>query len=55
METAKTEKSKYDMLREMQIISEDIERHKGEVEKILAVIDELEMKYYELAEKIKKD
>lgn len=49
------EKSKYDILREMQVISEDMEKHKGEVEKILAVIDQLELKYYELAEKIKKD
>lgn len=55
MEVGKTEKSKYDMLREMQIIAEDIEKHKGEVEKILAVIDELEMKYYNLAEEIKKN
>lgn len=55
MDTAKTEKSKYDMLREMQTIAEDIERHKGEVEKLLAIIDELEMKYYGLAEEIKKD
>lgn len=49
------EKSKYDILREMQVISEDIEKYKEEVEKILIVIDQLEMKYYDLAEKIKKD
>jgi peptidoglycan hydrolase CwlO-like protein len=55
METANTEKSKYDLLREMQNIAEDIERYKGEVEKLLTVIDELELKYYSLAEQIKKD
>ncbi len=55
METANTEKSKYDLLREMQNIAEDIERCKGEVEKLLTVIDGLELKYYSLAEQIKKD
>jgi len=55
METTKTEKSKYDLLREMQNISEDIERYKGEVEKLLTIIDELEIKYYNIAEQIKKD
>jgi len=55
METANTEKSKYDLLREMQNIAEDIERYKGEVEKLLTVIDGLELKYYSLAEQIKKD
>ena len=55
MEAQKTEKSKYDLLREMQNIAEDIEKYKGEVEKLLAIIDELEMNYYNLAEQIKKD
>jgi hypothetical protein len=55
METTKTEKSKYDLLREMQNIAEDIEKYKGEVEKLLTIIDELEIKYYNLAEQIKKD
>lgn len=43
------------MLREMQLISEDIERYKSEVERLLTIIDDLEMKYYNLAEQIKKD
>lgn len=55
MNQQQNEKSKYDMLREMQIIAEEIERNKIEVEKLLSLIDELEIKYFELAEKIKKD
>lgn len=39
----------------MQIISEDIEKYKLEVEKLLALIDNLEIKYFDLAEEIKKD
>lgn len=45
-------KSKTDMLKEMQNISEDIEKYKIEVENILLIIDKLELKYYELANKI---
>ena len=48
-------KSKYDLLKEMQIIAEDIEKYKLEVEKLLNVIDQLEIKYYEIAEEIKKN
>lgn len=55
MEAQKTEKSKYELLREMQNIAEDIEKYKGEVEKLLTLIDELEMSYYNLVEQIKKD
>lgn len=39
----------------MQIIAEEIEQNKIEVEKILTIIDDLEIKYFELAEKIKRD
>ena len=56
-------KSKTEMLKEMQNISEDIEKYKEETEvimnkcqkevnAILEVIDQLELKYYELAHKI---
>lgn len=55
MESQKQIKSKYDLLKEMQIISEDIEKYKLEVEKLLIIIDNLEIKYFELAEEIKKD
>lgn len=55
METSKTEKSKYDLLREMQNVVEDIEKYKREIDKLLTIIDELELKCYDLAEQIKKD
>lgn len=46
-------KSKNELLKEMQKISEDIEKYKKEVESILFVIDKMEQDYYALAEKIK--
>ena len=49
------EKSKSDLLKEMQIIAEDIERYKFEVEKLLQIIDSLEIKYYEIASQIKQN
>lgn len=55
MENNTQTKSKYDLLKEMQIIAEDIEKYKVEVEKLLSIIDGLELKYYQLAEEIKKD
>ena len=45
-------KSKNELLKEMQKISEDIEKYKEEIKPILLVIDKLEQDYYELAEKI---
>lgn len=49
------EKSKSDLLKEMQIVVEDIERYKFEVEKLLQIIDSLEIKYYEIANQIKQN
>lgn len=49
------QKSKSDLLKELQIISEDIEKYKNEVEKILIIIDSLELKYYEIVDKIKQN
>lgn len=46
-------KNKNELLKEMQKISEDIEKYKKEVESILIVIEKMEQDYYELAEKIK--
>lgn len=51
----KQEKSKSDLLKEMQLIAEDIERYKIEVEKLLQIIDSLEIKYYEIASQIKQN
>jgi len=49
------EKSKYDLLRDLQVISEDIEKYRIEVETLLSIIDSLEIKYYEIVEQIKKN
>lgn len=52
METTKTNTQ---LLKEMQDIAVEIEKKKAEVEVILNVIDELEIRYYQLAETIKKN
>lgn len=49
------EKTKSELLLELQIIAEDIEKYKIEVEKLLTIIDSLEIKYYEIVDKIKKN
>jgi hypothetical protein len=49
------EKSKSELLVELQMIAEDIEKYKFEVEKLLQIIDSLEIKYYEIVDKIKKN
>lgn len=49
------QKSKSDLLKELQIISEDIEKYKNEIEKLLIIIDSLELKYYEIVDKIKQN
>lgn len=48
-------KSKSDLIKEMQIIAEEIEKHKNEVESILIVIQELNKKYFIIAEQIKNN
>lgn len=50
-----TPKTKNEILKEMQIIAEDVEKYKLEIEKMLNLIDDLEIKYYELADKIKQN
>ncbi len=50
-----TTQSKTEILRQMQIIQEDVEKHKLEVEKLLQIIDNLTIKYYTLAEFIKQN
>jgi hypothetical protein len=49
------QKSKSDLLKELQIIAEDIEKYKEEVEKLLTIIDSLENKYYSIADQIKQN
>jgi hypothetical protein len=49
------EKSKNELLKDLQIIAEDIEKYKEEVEKLLIIIDSLEIKYYETIDQIKKN
>lgn len=48
-------KTKNEILREMQIIADDILKKKEEVEIQLKIIEELELKYFLLAEDIKKN
>jgi len=47
--------SKIELLKELQNISEEVQRRKEEIELILKVIEELEKKYFELVEEIKKN
>lgn len=51
----KKEKTKAELLKELQIIAEDIERYKNEIEKLLSVIDSLEIQYYKIADQIKQN
>lgn len=48
-------KTKNDLIKEMQNIAEEVEKKKEEVELILKVIEELEIKYFAIAEEIKKN
>lgn len=48
-----TIKNKSEILKEMQIIAEDVAKKKEECEVMLRVIENLEEKYYELAAQIK--
>lgn len=49
------QKTNTQLLKEMQNVADEINRKKDEVEVILNVIDSLEIKYYNLAESIKKN
>ena len=49
------EKSKNELLKDLQFIAEDIEKYKEEVEKLLIIIDSLEIKYYQIVDQIKKN
>lgn len=49
-----TVKSKTELIREMQNIAEDVEKRKQEVELLLQIIEDLESKYFLIAEEIKK-
>lgn len=49
----KAVKTKSDLLKEMQMIAEEIEKRKEEVELLLKVIEGLEANYFTIAEKIK--
>lgn len=49
----KAVKTKSDLLKEMQIIAEEIEKRKEEVELLLKIIEGLEANYFAIAEKIK--
>lgn len=48
-------KSKSDLIKEMQIIAEEIQNKKEEVEVILKVIEELQNQYFDIAEQIKNN
>jgi hypothetical protein len=49
------QKTNTQLLKEMQDIADEITKRKSEVEVILNVIDELEVRYYNIAEAIKKN
>lgn len=49
------QKTKADLLKELQIIAEDIEKYKNEIENLLSIIDSLEIKYYQIADQIKQN
>lgn len=51
----KVQKTKSELLKELQLIAEDIERYKNEIEKLLSVIDSLEIQYYNIADQIKQN
>lgn len=48
-------KSKSDLIKEMQNIAEEIQKNKEEVEIILKVIEDLQKKYFSIAEEIKNN
>lgn len=48
-------KNKSELLKEMQLIADDINQKKSEVESLLRVIESLEKQYYEIAEQIQKN
>lgn len=48
-------KTNTQLLKEMQDIADEITKKKSDVEVILNVIDELEIRYYKIAETIKKN
>ncbi len=50
-----TTKNKSELLKQMQEISDDVEKKKLEVELLLKVIDNLEKQYYEIANLIQKN
>lgn len=50
-----TIKNKSELLKEMQLIADDVNQKKSEVESLLRVIENLEKQYYEIAEQIQKN
>lgn len=48
-------KSKSDIIKEMQVIAEDVQKKKDEIELLLKVIENLEQNYLKLAEEITKN
>lgn len=48
-------KTNTQLLKEMQDIADDLQKRKDEVEAILKVIDDLEIRYYQIGETIKKN
>ncbi len=48
-------KSKSDIIKEMQVIAEDVQKKKEEIELLLKVIENLEQNYLKLAEEITKN
>jgi len=48
-------KTNTQLLKEIQEVSESIDKYKNEVETLLEVIDSLEKEYYEKVEEVKKN
>lgn len=50
-----TKKTNTELLKEIQNVADELNSKKQEVESILDIIDNLEIKYYKLVEEVKKN
>ncbi len=48
-------KTKSELLKEMQLIAEEVQKTKDEIETLLQLIEKLELDYFKLAEEISKN
>lgn len=50
-----TKKTNTELLKEAQNIAEEMDKKKSEVELLLKIIDDLEIKYYNVVDEVKKN